>query len=380
MGSEEEREQNVTIDTAQTYFKTARRKYVIIDAPGHKEFLRTCSPARPRPMPRCSWSTPPRCAGADPAPRHVLSLLGIQQVIVAINKLDLVDWSERVYDKVKDDATKFLHGLGITPSSPCRSRPGKGTTLRACRTAHRTMTARPSSRPLDSFNDIRSPTISRSVSRQDVYRWDDDRYYAGRVEAGGGEGRRRDRAPAVGPPREDPLHRGLGPRRPPERRGRRSGGVDLRPGAVRGARRSGQPRDATDPSRHRSRRQRVLAGAAAAAERQKLIFKLATAETEATVVQIDERIDSSTLQMIERHADRIENTEAGTVTFSPAPAAGVGSLRGQRPRLESVRGYVVGGIVRGGGTVHEVRADAADGQVRGPAGRPVGRRAGRHVH
>ena len=86
---EEEREQNVTIDTAQTFFKTDKRQYVIIDAPGHKEFLKNMITG---------------AASADAAVllldgvegvreqtrRHayLLSLLGIRQVLVAVNKLD----------------------------------------------------------------------------------------------------------------------------------------------------------------------------------------------------------------------------------------------------------------------------------------------------
>src|ERR1700704_6205637 len=97
----EEQEQNITIDTTQIQFKTAKRPYVIIDAPGHKEFLKNMITG---------------AASADAAVlliaanegvleqsrRHgyLLSLLGISQVVVAVNKMDLVNFSERVFGEV----------------------------------------------------------------------------------------------------------------------------------------------------------------------------------------------------------------------------------------------------------------------------------------
>src|SRR5713226_267664 len=98
----EEQEQNITIDTTQIQFRTARRNYVIIDAPGHKEFLKNMITG---------------AASADAAillidakegvqeqsRRHgyLLSLLGIKQIVVAVNKMDLVDYSEDVFKKVE---------------------------------------------------------------------------------------------------------------------------------------------------------------------------------------------------------------------------------------------------------------------------------------
>ena len=91
----EEQEQNITIDTTQIQFRTAARNYVIVDAPGHKEFLKNMITG---------------AASADAAivlldaqeglqeqtRRHgyLLSLLGVKQVLVAVNKMDLVDFSQ----------------------------------------------------------------------------------------------------------------------------------------------------------------------------------------------------------------------------------------------------------------------------------------------
>ncbi|MCC6156667.1 MAG: GTP-binding protein, partial [Deltaproteobacteria bacterium] len=114
---EEEREQNITIETAQSFFKTEQRPYVIIDAPGHKEFLKnmiTGSSAADAAVLLVDAAEGVR----EQTRRHayVLSLLGIRQILVVINKLDLVDWSQRVFNEVSADITRFLHGLGLAAS------------------------------------------------------------------------------------------------------------------------------------------------------------------------------------------------------------------------------------------------------------------------
>src|SRR6201981_2408183 len=104
----EEQEQNVTIDTTQIPFRTARRRYAIIDAPGHKEFLKNMITG---------------AANADAAilviaasegvreqsRRHayLLSLLGIKQLLVVVNKMDLTDRSEELFRQIKDEYRKF---------------------------------------------------------------------------------------------------------------------------------------------------------------------------------------------------------------------------------------------------------------------------------
>lgn len=111
---EEERKQGITIDTAQIFFRTSKRGYVIIDAPGHVEFVVNMITG---------------AAQADAAvlivdaaegiqeqtKRHayILSMLGIKQVIVAVNKIDLVDYSEEKYKTIMADLTVFLAEINI---------------------------------------------------------------------------------------------------------------------------------------------------------------------------------------------------------------------------------------------------------------------------
>ncbi len=114
---EEERKGGLTIDTTQIFFHTSKRRYVIIDAPGHKEFLKNML-----------TGTSQAEAGIlvvdvvegvrEQTKRHayLLSMLGIKQICVLINKMDLVGYSKDKFEEVKRDILEFLSYLRITPS------------------------------------------------------------------------------------------------------------------------------------------------------------------------------------------------------------------------------------------------------------------------
>ncbi len=103
-GLQAEREQGITIDVAYRYFSTAKRKFIIADTPGHEQYTRnmatgasTCDLAIILIDARYGVQTQTR--------RHsfIASLLGIKHLVVAINKMDLVDFSEEVFNKIKAD-------------------------------------------------------------------------------------------------------------------------------------------------------------------------------------------------------------------------------------------------------------------------------------
>ena len=123
-----ERDQAVTIDTTQIWFRTARRDYVIIDVPGHREFLQN--------MVSGAASADAAIMVVDAAEgvretsrRHayLLHLLGIRQVATVINKMDLVDFDERRFAEVARDITQYLEEIGITPTAavPVSARAGE---------------------------------------------------------------------------------------------------------------------------------------------------------------------------------------------------------------------------------------------------------------
>jgi bifunctional enzyme CysN/CysC len=113
-GLQAEREQGITIDVAYRYFSTNKRKFIIADTPGHEQYTRnmatgasTCDVAVILIDARNGVLTQTR--------RHsfIASLLGIHHVIVAINKMDLVDYSEEIYTRIHNEYSDFSSKLGI---------------------------------------------------------------------------------------------------------------------------------------------------------------------------------------------------------------------------------------------------------------------------
>src|ERR1700758_2379856 len=110
----EEQKQNVTIDTTEIPFRTARRKYVIIDAPGHKEFLKNMITGASRADAAILVIAANEGVRAQ-SRRHayLLGLLGIKQLVVVVNKMDLADFSQKKFEQILSDYQKFLKELGL---------------------------------------------------------------------------------------------------------------------------------------------------------------------------------------------------------------------------------------------------------------------------
>ena len=118
-GLQAEREQGITIDVAYRFFSTAKRAFIVADTPGHEQFTQNMATG---------------ASGADLAiilidarkgvlvqtRRHSLicSLLGIRHVLVAINKMDLIDYDEKVFDRIVGDYVAFASELGFTSIVP----------------------------------------------------------------------------------------------------------------------------------------------------------------------------------------------------------------------------------------------------------------------
>lgn len=117
-GLQAEREQGITIDVAYRYFSTAKRKFIIADTPGHEQYTRnmatgasTCDLAIILVDARYGVQTQTR--------RHsyIASLLGIRHIVVAINKMDLKDFDQGVFESIKADYLQFAERIGLRPSS-----------------------------------------------------------------------------------------------------------------------------------------------------------------------------------------------------------------------------------------------------------------------
>ncbi len=117
-GLQAEREQGITIDVAYRYFSTEKRKFIIADTPGHEQYTRnmatgasTCDLAIILIDARYGVQTQTR--------RHtyIASLLGIKNIVVAINKMDLVEFSETRFNEIQADYAKFVSQLGARKPS-----------------------------------------------------------------------------------------------------------------------------------------------------------------------------------------------------------------------------------------------------------------------
>lgn len=182
----EEQEQNVTIDTTQIPFRTKRRQYVIIDAPGHKEFLKnmiTGAASADAAILVIAASEGVR----EQSRRHayLLGLLGIKQLIVVVNKMDLADYSEKRFREIEEEYRKFLIGLNLEPRFviPASAKEGENIAEKSKKLSWykgpTVLEALDQSEPSPAEIDL-----PLRFCVQDVYRFDERRIIAGRVETG----------------------------------------------------------------------------------------------------------------------------------------------------------------------------------------------------
>ncbi len=181
-----ERDQGITIDTSQIWFHTEKRDYTIIDAPGHKEFLKNMVTGA------AQSDAAVLIVDADEgiqeqSRRHgyLLHLLGVRNVAVAVNKMDLVKYDQGRFDEIERDIRSYLESIGVSPSFviPVSAREGDNI-----------------AKPSDNMPWYLGPTIVQSLDTfptpvspihlpfrmpvQDVYKFDQRRIIVGRIESG----------------------------------------------------------------------------------------------------------------------------------------------------------------------------------------------------
>jgi bifunctional enzyme CysN/CysC len=117
-GLQAEREQGITIDVAYRYFSTAKRKFIIADTPGHEQYTRNMATGAST----CDLAiilVDARYGVQTQTKRHsfITSLLGIKHIVVAINKMDLMDFDEQVFERIKADYLAFAERIELQPTS-----------------------------------------------------------------------------------------------------------------------------------------------------------------------------------------------------------------------------------------------------------------------
>lgn len=183
---EEEQKQGITIDTTQLQFRTAKREYVIIDAPGHKEFLKNMISGAAN-AEAALLLIDAKEGVQEQSRRHayMLSLLGIKKVYVVINKMDLIAYNEEFFEKICREMGTFLTELEVYPQGyiPVSAFYGENMISKSDQMPWYTGPS-----IIEAIDLIeREEGIEKKPLRlpiQDVYKFDDRRIIAGRIESG----------------------------------------------------------------------------------------------------------------------------------------------------------------------------------------------------
>lgn len=182
----EEQEQGITIDTARTFFMWKGRQYIIIDAPGHKEFLKNMISGAARA--EAALLLIDALEGVkEQSKKHgyLLSLLGVRQFAVVVNKMDLVGYRQDVFDGIEKEYREFLGQFKAVPSQfiPVSAKLGDNIANRSA-----TMSWYSGPTVLETLGGFSKETARSEqplrLPVQDVYKFDARRIITGRITAG----------------------------------------------------------------------------------------------------------------------------------------------------------------------------------------------------
>ena len=181
-----ERDQGITIDTTQVWLKTAKRNYTLVDAPGHKEFLRNMVTGAAA-ADGALLVVDAKEGVREQSRRHayLLSLLGLTQIVVAVNKMDLVEYAQARFAEVAREIESYLESLGVAPKGviPVSGREGDNVASRS--PAMPWYNGPTLVEAIDGFKPSPSPVDQPlRFPIQDVYKFDERRILAGRIESG----------------------------------------------------------------------------------------------------------------------------------------------------------------------------------------------------
>jgi sulfate adenylyltransferase subunit 1 (EFTu-like GTPase family) len=182
---EEERARGITIDTTQTFFKTPKRRYVIIDAPGHKEFLKNMITGTSQA--EAALLIIDSLEGIrDQTKRHayILGMLGLKQICVVLNKIDLVDYSQDKFIELKEQIIFFLDQLNIHPTFVLPISAIKGDNVAHPSTQIPWFDGPTVLEALDTFEKFKVEEKPLRFPIQDIYTMNGKKVLVGRIEAG----------------------------------------------------------------------------------------------------------------------------------------------------------------------------------------------------
>lgn len=308
----EERDKKITIDTAQTFFSSDKREYVIIDAPGHKEFIKNMVTGASQ-AEAAILMIDANEGVMEQTKRHayILSLLGIDQVVVAINKMDLVEYNKERFEKIKKDIVEFLENMKIKPKFvvPVSAKKGDNIVKKSDNmkwyNGPNILGALDKMKPAStsSENPLRFPV-------QDVYEFDGEKIVVGRIESG----KIRSGQTAVILPENKTckiikIKKFEGEIK--EATAGESIGIILDKNTKRG--------DVISDRDDMPKKRRIISAKLfwlspeKVKTKEKIIFKSTTQESICEIEKIKKRINSSSLKIIEENSEKLEEHEVGEV-------------------------------------------------------------------
>jgi small GTP-binding protein len=313
----EEREQSKTIDTTQTFFRTKKRDYVIIDAPGHGELIKNMLTGATLAQ-AAVLIVDVREGMQEQTRRHayLLKMLGIEQLIVACNKMDLAGYEAARFERIKAELLGFLESLRLAARFvvPISAKTGENILQKSSLMPWYQGPALMQALDMLAMDKTQQPVLPLRFCCQDVYHADQENVIVGKVVAG-------------------VIKQGQRVIIMPSLREARVSAIKVFPGTLRQARAGkniGLILDNAVPVKRgevlvdkkalpvstRSVRGEVFwLSEAPLVLNAALMLRCATQETECTVVRIQNRSSSVTLEVIEADAHRLEANEIGAVTL-----------------------------------------------------------------
>ena len=182
---EEEREGEMTIDTTQAFFSSQKRRYTIVDAPGHKEFLKNMITGTS--YAEAAVLVVDVSEGVQSQTKrhaYLLNLVGLSRVIVVLNKMDIAGYERQVFEKIKTDIIAYLDNLDVKPLAiiPISAKAGDNIVDRSDAMPWHT-----GPYLLEALDSLAVKTVSEKPLRypvQDVYEINGQKAIVGKVESG----------------------------------------------------------------------------------------------------------------------------------------------------------------------------------------------------
>lgn len=346
----EERERKITIDTVHTFFETPKRGYVIIDAPGHVEYVKNMiGGASQAEMALLIVDVTEGVCEQTKRHANLLSMLGIAQVIVAINKMDIVYYKEEKFKRVSNEVRGFFTQIGMNADYyiPISALKGDNVATRS-----RKMDWYDGPNILQSLDSTEIGSTAEDKSLlfpiQDVYEIDGNRIAVGRVEAGRVEAGMEVKILPEG--RKSSIKRIEKFQEDRERvvAGESIGVIIEDPNFIQ--RGSVMCVEGKEPIvTNRIKANLIWLSKQGFIIDESIRMRLSTQEVNANITCIKKRIDSSSLEVIEEDATRIGNLEIGEVeirTEEPIVVTKFNDIQ-ELGRFVLVRGndVVAGGII-----------------------------------